>query len=250
MAGSQKDFEMAKYLLVAEGPTDHVIISELAVKLSDLQGRLIEVVELAPQADATNGSYPAFGWSAVEKWCKRYRVRTPEELEAVPAVLRETLRRNTWKGMLGIQGADGIIIQMDNDIAHEISTVAAFIPGTCRSTHCKTAMTSWLGESTLPDDVYLAISAVATETWILAAYAPDNAVFADLPKPINYEQIENCEERLIALGLRSKMKKGKRRLLKSPYTIYEPYAKTVVENLAAVRERCPALDSLCNHLSR
>ncbi|XBT44603.1 hypothetical protein ABNP32_03425 [Pseudomonas viridiflava] len=241
---------MAKYLLVAEGPTDHVVISELAAKLSELQGRLIEVAELAPRADATSGSYPAFGWNAIEKWCKRYRVKTPEELEAAPAALRETLRRNTWKGMLGIQGADGIIIQMDNDIAHEISTVSAFVPGACRSTHCKTAMTSWLGESVLPDDVYLAISAVATETWILAAYAPDHAIFADLPKPINYEQIEDCEERLIGLGLKSKKKNGRRRLLKNPYTIYESYAKTIVDNLAVVRERCPALESLCSHLSR
>lgn len=241
---------MTKYLLVAEGPTDHVIINELAAKLSELKGQIIEVAELAPRADATSGSYPAFGWSAIEKWCKRYRVKTPEELEAAPAALRENLRRNTWKGMLGIQGADGIIIQMDNDIAHEISTVAEFIPGACRSTHCKTAMTSWLGESVLPKDIYLAVSAVATETWILAAYSPDNAVFSDLPKPVNYEQIEDCEERLIKLGLKAKKKNGRRRLLKSPYTIYTSYAKTIVGNLAVVRGRCPALDSLCNHLSR
>lgn len=241
---------MARYLLVAEGPTDHVVINELAAKLSEIQGRLIEVFELAPQADATSGSYPAFGWSAIEKWCKRFRVKTPEELDAVPEALRNNLRRNTWKGMLGIQGADGIIIQMDNDIAHEISTVATFVSGSCRSTHCKTAMISWLGESVLPNDVYLAIAAVATETWILATYDPEHTVFADLPKPLNYEKIEDCEDRLIALGLRSKRKKGRRRLLKNPYTIYDAYAKTIVDNLAVARGRCPALDSLCNHLSR
>lgn len=241
---------MAKYLLVAEGPTDHVVINELADKLSDIHGKKIEIIELAPRADATSGTYPAFGWSAIEKWCKRYKTRTPEEVEAAEPAIRKVLLRSNWRALVAIDGADGLIIQMDNDIAHEITCLGAFVPGSDRSTHCHSAILSWLGEGALPPEMHLAIASMSTETWILASYDPTHIVFSDLTQPINYEEIEDCEDRLISLGLKAKKKSGRRRLLKSPYTIYEPYAKTISENLPIIRSRCPALDSLCNHLSK
>jgi hypothetical protein len=139
---------------------------------------------------------------------------------------------------------------MDNDIAHEISTVGPFALGSNRSIHCHSAILSWLGESTLPAELHLAIASMSTETWILASYEPTHNIFSDLTQPINYEQIENCEDRLIGLGFKSKKKQGRRRLLKSPYTIYEPYAKIISENLPTIRSRCVALDSLCNHLTK
>lgn len=241
---------MAKYLLVAEGPTDHIIINELALKLSETHKKNVQVVELAPRADATSGNYPSFGWTAIEKWCKRYKTKTPQEVQAAPPELRRNLLSNNWRALLAIDGADGLIIQMDNDIAQDITSIGAFRPGSNRSAHCHSAILSWLGEGVLPPEMYLAISSMSSETWILATYDPKHAVFSDLAKPINYEVIDNCEDRLIALGLRSKKKKERRRLLKSPYTIYEPYAKAITEKLPLVRSRCPALDSLCHHLAK
>jgi hypothetical protein len=241
---------MGKYLLVAEGPTDHVVINELADKLSAEHNKKIEIVELAPRADATSGNYPAFGWTAIEKWCKRYKHKAPQDVAAAPAPIRAALLRNNWRALIAIDGADGLIIQMDNDIAHEINATAPFTAGGNRSLHCHAAILSWLGEAALPAEMHLAIASMSTETWILASFDPDHNIFSDLAQPIKYEEIDNCEDRLVSLGFKSKKKNGRKRLLKSPYTVYEPYAKTISENLPTIRSRCPALDSLCTHISK
>lgn len=241
---------MGKYLLVAEGPTDHVVIREIAESLSVSHNKKIEIIEMAPRADATSGSYPAFGWSAIEKWCKRYKTRTPAEIAAAPAHIRPSLMRNNWRALLAIDNADGLIIQIDNDIAHEISNPHPFILGSNRTHHCHNSILMWLGETTLPSDLYLAVSSMSTETWILAAFEPTEPVFADLAAPFNYENIEDCEDRLLKLGLRGKNKNGRKRLLKTPYTTYEPYAKLIVQKITAVRQRCSALDQLCAHISK
>lgn len=239
---------MKKYLLVSEGPTDHVVIKEIAKKISSQIGQSIEIVELSPQRDATSGTYPAHGWNAIQSWCKKFSTKSQDSMAHLPASTQQFLRRQSWRSLLAFDGSIGLLIQLDTDIAQDLRDLKIIEPGDCRKTHCKEAILTWLNESADVDGLYLALTAHALETWILATHSPSDPVFDDLPENFNYEHIEDVEERLIRLGYESKMKRGRQRLKKSPYTIYDNYAKRIAADLSNVRNRCEAADEFCKHL--
>lgn len=239
---------MKKYLLVSEGPTDHVVLKEIAKKIAAEIGQVIEIVELSPQRDATSGTYPAHGWNAIQSWCKKFSFKSPSSMAHLPASTQQYLQRQNWRSLLAFDSAIGLLIQLDTDIAQDLRDLKIIQPGDCRKTHCKDAVLTWLNESAAVDGLYLALTAHALETWILATHNPSESVFDDLPKNFNYEHIEDVEERLISLGYDSKLKRGRQRLKKSPYTIYETYAKRIAADLPAVRSRCEAADEFCKHL--
>lgn len=239
---------MKKYLLVSEGPTDHVVIKEIAKKISSEIGQVIDIVELSPQRDATSGTYPAHGWNAIQSWCKKFSTKSPESMAHLPASTQQFLKRQNWRSLLAFDSANGLLIQLDTDIAQDLKDLKIIQPGECRKTHCKDAVLTWLNESSSVEGLYLALTAHALETWILATHSPSESVFNDLPKNFNYELIEDVEDRLINLGYESKLKRGRQRLKKSPYTIYEAYAKRISANLTTVRTRCEAANELCKHL--
>lgn len=239
---------MKKYLLVSEGPTDNVVIKEIAKKIASEIGQKIEIVELSPQRDATSGTYPAHGWSAVQSWCMKFSAKSQASMAHLPIQTQQFLQRQSWRSLLAFDSANGLLIQLDTDIAQELRELKVIQPGDCRKTHCKDAVLAWLNESAEVDGLYLALTAHALETWILATHNPSESVFDDLPKNFNYEHIEDVEERLINLGYESRVKRGRPRLKKSPYTIYEDYAKQIAANLPVVRERCEAANEFCKNL--
>jgi len=237
-----------KYLLVSEGPTDHLVLKEIAEKISSQIGHKIEIIELSPQRDATSGTYPAHGWTAIKLWCKKFSTKSAESLAHLPIGTQQFLQRQNWRSLLAFQGANGLLVQLDTDIAQDLSDLKLIQPGECRKSHCKDTILSWLNEPDGVGGLYLALTAHALETWILATHDPVEAVFNDLPKPFSYEHIEDVEDRLIELGYESKLKRGRLRLKKTPYTTYEPYAKKIAAHLAIVRARCEAADDFCKHL--
>ncbi|MEZ1317030.1 hypothetical protein QIW53_13470 [Pseudomonas fluorescens] len=239
---------MKKYLLVSEGPTDHVVIKEVAKKISSEIGQTIEIVELSPQRDATSGTYPAHGWNAIQSWCKKFSNKSLESMSHLPPSAQRFLQRQNWRALLAFDNANGLLIQLDTDIAQDLKDLNVIQPGDCRKTHCKNAVLAWLNESAEADGLYLALTAHALETWILATHDPADPVFDDLPKDFNYEHIEDVEDRLISLGYASRLKRGRQRLKKSPYIIYETYAKRITADLANIRARCEAADEFCKHL--
>lgn len=239
---------MKKFLLVSEGPTDHVVIKEVAKTISSAVGDSIDIVELSPQRDATSGTYPSHGWGAIKSWCKKYSLKTPELVAHLPRTTQIFLQRQQWRALVAFDKANGLIIQLDTDIAHELTELKTIQPGECRKTHCANEVLSWLNEKGVPDSLHLALTSFALETWILATHPRGDAVFADLPDGFNYEEIENVEDRLIALGYESRLKKGRRRIKKSPYTVYEPYARRIALNLDVVRQNCEAADALCVYI--
>lgn len=241
---------MKKFLLVAEGPTDNVVIKEVARKISATIGEKIEIIELSPQRDATTGTYPAHGWGAVRSWCRKYSNKTAANLAHLPAPVQKFLIRQQWRALVAFDQARGLIIQLDTDIAHELTELKQIQPGDCRKIHCSDEVLKWLDEQGISNDLHLALSSFALETWILATHPRTDPVFADLPQNFNFEHIEDVEDRLITLGYASRSKRGKRRIKKSPHTIYEPYAKHIATHLDLVRQRCESADDLCSYLER
>ncbi|MBX8496577.1 hypothetical protein [Pseudomonas cichorii] len=238
-----------KYLLVVEGPTDFIIIKHMAKKLTETSGHEIEIHELSPSKDATSGTYPAHGWSGVKRWCEKFsRNKDPIKLNQQPQMMQQFLRRLNWPALIASSNADGIIIQIDTDIAHALNNPEPYTENSCRTTHCRNSIVLWLNEPKTPDEIYLALSTYAIENWILATHHPTEAIFNDLPQGFSYEAIHDFEDRLVQLGYPTYNEKGRDRLLKSPSGTYEPHGEIVAENLQSVRSRCSAADALCIHL--
>ena len=240
-------FRMAtkKYLLVCEGPTDFEILSAISKNIENKNGHSIEIVPLSPQIDATSGSYPPHGWTAVRLWCKSNRVKSQGDVASLDDKLREVALRKNWLALVAVSGADGLIIQLDTDIAEHIVDLAPpFLgSGVTRREFCDTAIAKWLGVKKIHPNMFLVLSSHSTETWLLAMHDPEDAVFADLTVPFNYEDIPDPEDRLLVLGY----KKKSGRLHKKP-SVYEGYAHTLVGRLTQVRQRCVEAEVFCDFI--
>ncbi|CFU93474.1 TPA: hypothetical protein P7236_006262 [Pseudomonas aeruginosa] len=239
-----------KYLLVCEGQTDYFVINEISKSISNNIGRKVIITPLSPQQDATTGTWPQHGWTAIRNWCRLYGKKTAAELAPLPQKLREAALRKNWQALLKFENADGIILQIDADIAEQIKDFPAFDPKEQhRKEYLDGAIRFWLNDKNLEPQMYLAITSHALEAWIMATHSNTDPVFADLPQNFDYEEVTDVEARLIRLGYKSKRVNGTRRLSKKE-SLYKSYAEKVAENLETVRAKCTAANELCQHLEK
>lgn len=239
---------MEKYLLVSEGPTDYLVIKAVADRLSVDLDKKISIALLEPQKDATSDSYNGHGWGAVKNWCRKYGRKDRAGMSHLELPMQNYLLRQNWQALLAIHDAKGLIVQIDCDIAHFIKDRGEMIK--TKKEHCTDALLFWLNEPAQTDQLFLAVSAQAIETWLLATTPPSDKVFHDLPQGFDYELIEDYESRLLALGHTPTIKKnGVRRLKKTPYTCYAKHAERISQNLPDVRARCVSANELCEFLS-
>lgn len=231
-----------KYLLVCEGPTDIEILDAIAKGIANKNGHTIEIVALSPQLDATSGTYPSHGWTAVRTWCKTNRAKTAADVAALDPLLRPVALRKNWKTLVAASGASGIIIQLDTDIAELIVDLPVIFAnaGVSRRDYCNAAIASWLNVPKVEAGMFLILSTYSTETWLLACHDVNDPVFSDIPGPFNFEDIQDIEIRLMALGY--KRKSG--RLSKKPQ-LYKRYAQDLINNLVKVRAECVEADNCC-----
>lgn len=231
-----------KYLLVCEGPTDIEILTSMAKALANKNGSLVEILELSPQLDATSGNYPAHGWTAVRSWCRANRTKTEAEVAGLEVNVRAAALRKNWRNLVSATAADGIIIQLDTDIAEEIVDLPQAFQDSAldRREYCENAIACWLCVPKIEPGMFLVLSTHSTETWLLACHDPEDPIFSDLPDAFNYEQIPNTEDRLLALGY----KKKSGRLNKKP-SLYKGYAQNLIKDIAKVRARCTEAEAFC-----
>lgn len=243
----QQDSKLDKYLLVCEGPTDTYVIKQLASKIYQNLGKSVEIIAMAPQIDATTGTWERHGWGGVRNWCKKFGVKTLEDIAAVHPSLRPLLARQNWQALMAIRGAKGLIIQIDSDIAEHIKDIPAFNPAVKhRRDYCEDALHHWLNEKPSKNTVHFAITSFAIETWLLATLDPNNIAFANLTAPYNLEDLSDWEARLIAAGFKAYRKDGAKRLLKSPSERYVPYGEQIANHAVTVRQKCASAESLCS----
>ena len=242
--------EKYKYLLVCEGPTDITFLKHLINKLGADLGKSVEVVELAPQRDATTGTWPAHGCTEVRSWCKSWKIKTQDDLSKIQNHFIELAKRRNWKALVATSGADGLIIQMDTDIAEQISDLPIKFTESDeeRRNYCQSAIYFWIGESDeVADKPFLLLPSFSMETWLLATHAPEVNVFDDLAKPFNYEEIIDLEQRLVSIGYSYKTKKGIKKLAKKE-SEYIGYADRVHANFIDVATRCKEANHLQSFL--
>lgn len=211
------------FLLVCEGETDIYIFEALATHFSN-DNLNYQIKSLAPEPDATNGTttYPAHGYGNVLNWCSSNR----EDIQL----------------FIDFEGAEGIFIQMDTDIALKANprcSKACYSERFC----CEQKINMQLGTTEEPPRCHYILPTQNTETWILAShYSPE------LEKIENFELITDTEQQLIALGYKSKKgvnKHAPRKLNKYPAENHKKYAKQLINNLSLARQRCAELDRLC-----
>ena len=234
------------YLLVCEGPTDILVLKNIAKKISQNTGNNITIRELSPQRDATTSRYPKHGWKEVRRWCKLYgtSLNTSENtFEAYAA------RSKNWKAEIAISNADGLIIQIDTDIVEYITDLIPSFRGRTKEARKKfatKAILKWLGETVQPSEIYLLLSTTSTETWVLATHSRTESVFNDLPSNFDFEDIKDVINRLFTLGYANFIEAGSGQIkLKKDLSIYENYAKNIANNIIKVRSECQEVEKLC-----
>jgi len=237
-----------KFLLVCEGPTDIEILSSVSKALTNINGHSVEIIPLSPQRDATSGQYPRHGWTEVRAWCQTNKRKTAADVASINPLLRSAILRKNWSFLVQASGADGVIIQIDTDIAGQIidCPLGRFTTGNIvqRKIFTETAILNWLSEPKSPKGIFLILSSYSTETWIMACHSPADSMFTGLPVGFDYEDVHDVEARLITKGYAIKSKAGVPKLEKKT-TLYAGYAKQIISSIVDVRSRCSTAHDFC-----
>lgn len=214
------------FLLVCEGETDVYIFQALATHLSSSEAQLT-ITSLAPQHDATSGTYGSHGYGDVLNWCLANRKRI--------------------QMLIDFRNAESMLIQMDTDIAHKAN------PDCTKQGHsarycCQEKLNEKLETSNEPPHCHYILPTQNTETWLLAGHNNVSLLDTNMNVINNYELITDTDQRLIYLGYRSKKgvnKHALRKLNKRPSKQYIKYGKQLTGNLTLARQRCAELNRLC-----
>ncbi len=212
------------FLLVCEGESDVYIFQALARHLSKA-----EIISLAPQLDATSGTYPSHSFGHVLNWCADNRSRIPM--------------------LLDFKGAKALFLQMDTDIAGQANP-DCIEQGQSARHCCQEKLNQKLATNQEPPRCHYILPTQNTETWLLAAHN-FSALNEQLEGINNFELIDDTEQRLIALGFKSKKgvnNNAPRKLNKRPANRYKRYGEQLASNLMLARQRCNELDRLCSLL--
>lgn len=213
------------FLLVCEGETDIYIFKAIAKHLSSAE-TLLTVIELAPQLDATSGTYPSHGFGCVLNWC--------------------TDNRGRIQMLLDFKGANALFLQMDTDIAGQANSDCMEQGHSARHC-CQEKLNQKLATTEEPPRCHYILPTQNTETWILASHEGPELDEKSIAIS-DYELITNTEQRLIALNYKSKKgvsNNAPRKLKKTPASMYKKHGEQLVGNLMLARQRCNELDRLC-----
>jgi hypothetical protein len=160
------------------------------------------------------------GWTAVRAWC-----------EANASRLTDIIRPGIGEDL------DLLIIALDADIAVAAGITDPPVRGTAYDTKrlCDTVK-RWLlprGRRALPPEVVIAIPAMSTEAWILAA------LFKDETRP------EACRHPMERLAARKRLRRNVQGRPAKDLATYEKLADVVGVQLGRVRRRCKEAERLC-----
>lgn len=242
---------MAKiFLLISEGPTDFHVVEHLSAAIGKECGEEVKVLLLSPAPDATSGRMPSHGWGGVKAACERHRVKTDAELGNIDPRFKKLALALNWRNLLAFNGAAGLIIQLDADVAEDIDGRGAFDPTVHeRRAFSESVLEKWIGQAPDGKSLYFAVTKMALETWLLATYDRGHDIFKDLQPGFSFGEIVDVENRLIALGCSAETAKSGRRRLKKKVSKYQRYGEQIAANLAKVRSECSCADALCDYLA-
>jgi hypothetical protein len=184
--------------LVAEGPTDRVVI-EAAVE-NILGSRPFVLRQIQPEQSEAFGQMGT-GWVGVYRWCKQAAKRAGGRLRD-DQLLREYHL---------------LVLHLDADVAEKsygdggitgeppnLPCAIACPPPSATTNPLRLVLLGWCGETATPCRVVLCTPSKATEAWVIAAIFPGDAAMA------NVECYPNPEIRLAVQPVPQRIRKRRR----------------------------------------
>lgn len=219
--------KMLRIALIAEGPTDKVII-EAALRAILSRPFVLNLLQPEQTRPDLGG-----GWGGVLKWCREFRHRGYSGFEEDPT----------------LEQYDYFILHLDADVAHKAySDVSPTMDQEAQSvgwgvlpcdqpcpppdatvTNLRSILMSWLGVVTTGARTILCIPSKSTETWLAVAVYPENTNLLN-----GHECALNMEGRLAILPKAERIKKTVRE--------YHDRAATVTREWNNVRAMCSQAD--------
>jgi len=155
------DAALPQLRVVCEGDTDFIVLD---AALSAVYGEHVATM-VQPETSRFAGiAYTEMGsgWRGVRKWCEQAR----DELGGLGARLEL---------MAALSAVDALIVHVDADIADELGCRHPCPPASDTTDAVRLRVLEWAGEEAVPGGVELCMPAQSTETWVVAALAPDSA---------------------------------------------------------------------------
>jgi hypothetical protein len=195
--------EPLRVALVAEGPTDGVVI-EAALQAIIPEDRPFILKQIFPEGSDTFGKMGT-GWAGVYRWCHQSARRGAGRLEGDSVLF---------------QNYDLLILHLDADVAANKYANGSIAPNPtdaplpcerpCPESHDTTnalreVLLSWCGEANVPAKTVICMPSKSTEAWVVAALFPnDRSVLADI------ECFPNPQSRLAQQSAKSRISKSVR----------------------------------------
>lgn len=164
--------EPLRIALVAEGPTDRVVIeAALQAMLTD---RAFVLKQLQPEGSLAFGGFgkSGGGWTGVYKWCKQAATRGDGQL-ARDALLFENydlLLLHLDADVAGMKYADESITPQPSD--GMLPCKRPCPPASETADALRTVLLSWCGETTVPARTVVCMPSKSTEAWVIAVLFP------------------------------------------------------------------------------
>ncbi len=166
--------EQLRIALVAEGPTDMIVIR--AALEAILRDRPFVMTLLQPEVSAALDGFGPFGggWTGVYRWCKQAASRGGGRLSS---------------DALSYQNFDFLVIHLDADVAGEeyasgnirseacdgnLPCLHACPPASATTNALREVLLTWCGETRVPGETVVCMPSMSSEAWILAALFPDD----------------------------------------------------------------------------
>jgi hypothetical protein len=190
--------EALRVALVAEGPTDRVVI-ECALE-AILGARPFVLRQVQPEQSVAFGQIGT-GWVGVYRWCKQAVVRAGGRLRDDPLFSEYHL----------------LILHLDADVGDktyasgqiegepsDLPCVQPCPPPSATTDPLRSILLRWAGESTVPPRVVLCTPSKATEAWVLTAVFPSDTAITQI------ECYQNPQGRFSAQPITRRIQKRRR----------------------------------------
>jgi hypothetical protein len=182
--------EILRIALVAEGPTDKIVI-EAALR-AILGGRLFKLQQIFPEESAAF-ALMGTGWVGVYRWCHAAAARGNGRLSDDGLVFGagnyDLLILHLDADVAACQYSDGSIIPLPSDAVLPCATACP--PPEATTDELRKVLLSWSGEAAIPPRTVLCTPSKSTEAWVVALLFP-----ADRANTLGIECYVKPESRL------------------------------------------------------
>ena len=194
--------EPIRVALVAEGPTDRIVI-ESALRAM-LANRPFILVQLQPEGSIAFGNFGG-GWGGVYRWCKQSSRRGSGRLSSDRLLQFDLLIVHVDADVAAANYGDANVTPDTDDLGLPCELPCP--PASDTTNALRHVVCSWMGETSIPERVILCVPSKNTEAWVVAMLFPtDPAIVAEL----DFECLENPSARLGQQSGRNRLRKAQR----------------------------------------